>query len=258
LSNDTPSTRSQAREREQGADGRLDERADRRLDSRTLWEQVRDQLREDILSGELPPGSVLNEAPLAESFGVSRGPVREALGRLESEGLIGITPRRGAVVTELTRDEFLEAYQVREALETLAIRLAVPRLEESGFERLRALQQEMIGHAERGRVNAFFDANAEFHGLLVDASGNRKLHEMYRVLMDQMGRYLARSLALRGSLERSVAEHSAILEAVEAGDADRATRLLADHIEVPQRVEEETGEHEVVTGRSTATRGGER
>jgi DNA-binding GntR family transcriptional regulator len=101
----------------------------------------------------------------------------------------------------------------------------------------------MVEHAECGEVNAFFDANAAFHGLFVTGSGNQKLQEMYRLLMDQMGRYLAHSLALRGSLEKSIAEHSAILEAVEAGDADRATLLLADHIEVPQRVEGETDEH---------------
>jgi DNA-binding GntR family transcriptional regulator len=224
----------------------------RRLDSRTLWEQVRDRLREDVLSGELTPGTVLNEGSLARSFGVSRGPIREALGRLASEGLVTITPRRGAIVTDLTPDEFVDAYQVREALETLAIRLAVSRLEESDLARLRDLHQEMVQHAERGEVNAFFDANAAFHGLFVTASGNQKLQEMYRLLMDQMGRYLAHSLALRGSLEKSIAEHSAILEAVEAGDADRATLLLADHIEVPQRVEEETGEHAAAAARITA------
>jgi DNA-binding GntR family transcriptional regulator len=230
---------------------------DRRLDNRTLSEQVRGRLREDILSGEMAPGSVLSEAALASSFGVSRGPVREALGRLASEGLVAITPRRGAIVTELTREEFIDAYQVREALETLAIRLAVPRLAETDLARLRELHREMVEHAKRGEINAFFDTNARFHGLFVVASGNQKLQEMYRLLMGQMARYLARSLALRGSLEKSVAEHAAILEAVEAGDAERAARLLADHIEVPQRVEEETGEQPAVTDRAITSEGSE-
>lgn len=227
----------------------------RRLESRTLWEQVRGRLREDILAGELAPGTVLSEVALARDFGTSRGPIREALGRLASEGLVTITPRRGAIITELTRDEFVGAYQVREALETLAIRLAVPRLDEADLTRLRALHEEMVEHAEGGEVDAFFSANAAFHELFVASSGNQKLQEMYRLLLDQMGRYLARSLALRGSVERSVAEHAAILEAVEAGDADRAARLLADHIEVPQRVEEETGEHAAATSHGIATEG---
>jgi DNA-binding GntR family transcriptional regulator len=223
----------------------------RRVDNRTLWEQVRDRLREDILSGELAPGSVLSETALAESFGVSRGPIREALGRLASDGLVATAPRRGAIVAELTTDEFVEAYQVREALETLAIRLAVPRLEHGDRDRLRALHREMAGHVERGEVNAFFDANARFHDLFVTASGNRKLQETYRLLMDQTGRFQARSLALRGSIGRSVSEHEAILEAVDAGDADRAAVLMADHIEVPQRVETETGEHAALATTST-------
>jgi DNA-binding GntR family transcriptional regulator len=249
MSNGTPPTTNEAGDRDPGGG--------RRLDNRTLWEQVRERLREDVLSGELAPGTVLGEASLARSFGVSRGPIREALGRLASEGLVTITPRRGAVVTELTRDEFVDAYQVREALETLAIRLAVPRLEESELARLRELHEEMIEHAKRGEVNAFFEANAAFHDLFVSASQNQKLLEVYRLLMDQMGRYLARSLALRGSLEKSVAEHSAILEAVEARDGDRATRLLAEHIEVPQRIEGEDGEHAAVTNRWITTEGRE-
>jgi DNA-binding GntR family transcriptional regulator len=207
----------------------------RRLENRTLRDQVLDRLREDILSGELDAGTMLGEVALAESFGVSRGPIREALSRLASEGLVTIEPRRGAEVTRLTREEFLDAYQLREALETLAMRLAVPRLGDADLALLRRLHEEMVKHAERGEVHAFFDANARFHQVFVEASGNRKLEEFYRLLLGQMGRYLARSLALRGTVQRSVSEHAAILEAVEAGHAERAARLLADHIEVPQR-----------------------
>ena len=103
----------------------------RPLDNRTLWEQVRDRLREDILAGRLEPGTELSEVALARDFGTSRGPLREALGRLASEGLVTITPRRGAVVTQLSRQEFIDAYQVREALETLAVRLAVPLMSDA-------------------------------------------------------------------------------------------------------------------------------
>lgn len=237
---------------EQGA-----RRDNRRLDNRTLWQQVHERLREDILAGELEPGTVLTEVALAESFGVSRGPVREALGRLATEGLVTITPRRGAIIAGLSPEEFVEAYQVREALETLAIRLAVPRLSDEQRDRLHELHEEMVEHAGRGAVTAFFAANAAFHTLFSEASGNRKLQEIYRVLMDQMARYLARSLALRGTLERSITEHAAILEAVDAGDADRAARLLADHIEVPQRVEEETGSHDLAAGQTATPQGGD-
>jgi DNA-binding GntR family transcriptional regulator len=220
-----------------------------RLENRTLWERVHEHLREEILANRLPPGSVLGEVALAESLGVSRGPIREALGRLAAEGLVTVRPRRGAVVSALTAQEFLEAYQVREALEALGIGLAVPRLTPEEFGRLQELVDEQARHVERGNVDAFFQANAAFHELIVDNSGNETLKEMYRQLVSHMGRYRMRSLALRGSLRRSVSEHRAILRAVKAGDADKAVHLLSEHIRVPRRRLESASEEEVVLTR---------
>jgi len=220
-----------------------------RLENRTLWERVHEHLREEILANRLPPGSVLGEVALAESLGVSRGPIREALGRLAAEGLVTVRPRRGAVVSALTAREFLEAYRVREALEALGIGLAVPRLTREEFGRLQELVDEQARHVERGNVDAFFQANAAFHELIVDGSGNETLKEMYRQLVSHMGRYRMRSLALRGSLRRSVIEHRAILRAVKAGDADKAVHLLSEHIRVPRRRLESASEEEVVLTR---------
>jgi DNA-binding GntR family transcriptional regulator len=215
----------------------------RPLDNRTLWEQVRDRLREDILAGRLEPGAELSEVALARDFGTSRGPLREALGRLASEGLVTITPRRGAVVTQLSRQEFIDAYQVREALETLAVRLAVPLMTDVDVAHLRELCELMASAARDNEVRLFFDTNNSFHEALVRSSSNRKLHEVHRLLVGQMVPYLPRSLELRGNLQQSVAEHEAILAAIEARDADRAVALLAEHIEVPQRVlESDTGQ----------------
>jgi DNA-binding GntR family transcriptional regulator len=210
--------------------------AARQLDNRTLWEQVRDRLREDILAGRLEPGAELSEVALAREFGTSRGPLREALGRLASEGLVTITPRRGAVVTQLSREEFIDAYQVREALETLAVRLAVPLMSDAEVAHLRELCELMDRAAHDNEVHVFFDTNNSFHEALVRGSRNRKLHEVHRMLVGQMVPYLPRSLELRGNLQQSVAEHQAILAAIEDRDADRAAVLLAEHIEVPQRV----------------------
>jgi DNA-binding GntR family transcriptional regulator len=213
----------------------------RPLDNRTLWEQVRDRLREDILAGRLEPGAELSEVALAREFGTSRGPLREALGRLAAEGLVTVTPRRGAVVTQLSREEFIDAYQVREALETLAVRLAVPLLSDAEVAHLRELCELMARAAREDEVRLFFDTNNSFHEALVRGSRNRKLHEVHRMLVGQMVPYLPRSLELRGNLQQSVAEHEAILAAIEARDANRAAELLADHIEVPQRVLESDG-----------------
>jgi DNA-binding GntR family transcriptional regulator len=205
------------------------------VENRTLREQVADRLREEILSDRLAPGADLGEVMLAQSLGVSRGPLREALGQLAAEGLVTIVPRRGAVVRTLTEREFLDAYEVREALESLAIKLAVPRMTESDRAELHGMCAQMERAAEAGATERFFEINREFHLLLVHLSGNEKLKEIYVQLIAQMGRLLNKSLELRGGLHKSATEHRAIIAAVDAGDAELAARLLEDHIEVPQR-----------------------
>jgi DNA-binding GntR family transcriptional regulator len=206
------------------------------LENRTLREQVADHLREEILSSRLAPGEELGEVALARSLGISRGPLREALGQLAAEGLVTIVPRRGAVVKRLTRQEFIDAYQVREALESLAIKLAVPRLSHTDKAALHAMCEQMEQAAAGGDTDGFFEINREFHAMLVRSSGNTKLVEVHGQLIAQMGRLMKKSVELRGGTEQSAAEHRAILEAVDAGDPLRAARLLEEHIEVPQRV----------------------
>lgn len=206
------------------------------LENRTLREQVTDHLRREILEGRLAPGTELGESTLAASLNVSRGPLREALGQLAAEKLVTIVPRKGAIVRRLTRQEFLDAYQVREALESLAIRLAVPRIGETERSELHALCDEMDAAVRRGDSGDFHQINHDFHGLLVRASGNQTLIEMHGQLTGQMGRLLKQSVQLRGGLGHSAAEHREILAAIDNGDAEEAARLLEEHIEVPQRV----------------------
>jgi DNA-binding GntR family transcriptional regulator len=138
-------------------------------------------------------------------------------------------------VRSLSKDEFLELYQVREALEMMAVRLAVPRLTSDDVAQLEDVVERMSAHAERDEVADFFAANLAFHGHLFAASGNTKLQELYAQLLGQMGRFRMRSLTLRGNLQRSVAEHRAILRAAKRGDAERAAHLMSEHIRVPQR-----------------------
>jgi DNA-binding GntR family transcriptional regulator len=206
------------------------------LENRTLREQVADHLREEILSEHLAPGAELGEMALARSLGISRGPLREALGQLAAEGLVTIVPRRGAVVRRLTRQEFVDAYQVREALESLAIKLAVPRLSFGDKDGLHRMCEQMERAAADGDVDRFFEINREFHARLVRASGNSKLEEVHGQLVAQMARLMKKSVELRGGTQQSAAEHRAIMAAVDAGDPDLAARLLEEHIEVPQRV----------------------
>lgn len=203
------------------------------LENRTLWERVHQFLRDEIMAERLAPGDALQEVALAEALGVSRGPVREALGRLSAEGLVSIRPRNGAVVRALPKDEFIEAYQVREALETFALRLAVPRFTAADHQALEQLIDRMTEQAVTEDVAAFFESNAAFHDMLVEGSGNRKLCEIHRQLARQLRRYRRRSLALRGNMERSITEHRELLAAIRAKETERAVNLLSEHIHIP-------------------------
>lgn len=204
------------------------------LDQRTLWQRVHEHLQDEIISGRLSPGTELQEVALAESLGVSRGPIREAIGRLAAEGLVTVRPRRGAVVRALSAEEFLEAYQVREALEVMAVRLAVPKLTADDLGELQRLIDEMSALADSGEVQGFFDANAAFHQLFFRTAGNRMLADLYRQVRAQTDRHRVRSLELRGNLRRSIGEHKAILRAARKGDVERAAHLVSEHIRVPQ------------------------
>lgn len=206
------------------------------FDKTTLTERVYANLKDDILANRLPPDTPLQEASIARALDVSRGPVREALRKLAAEGLVSLRPRRGALVSSLTPEEFLDAYQVREALEVLAIKLASDRLGEDGLEQLSSLHEQMVEAANQEDVESFFRANSDFHALFVDRSENPFLQDIYYPLMDQMQRYRLRSVHLRGGLKRSCGEHEAILEALRRNDAEQAAQLLSEHIEVPQLI----------------------
>lgn len=213
--------------------------AKRQLNHATLAEQVYHRLRSDILSNHYDSDAPLPEKTLAAQLNVSRMPVREALHRLAAEGLVTLRPRQGAFVSSLSPQQFLDAYRVREALEELAIKLALPNLTANDLTTLAALQEEMRSSAMDEDAESFFSANRAFHGLFIERSQNDYLKGIYYPLMDQIRRHVSSSLGLRGGLERSIEEHQAILGAVQAGDATEAARLLREHIHVPQRAIED-------------------
>jgi DNA-binding GntR family transcriptional regulator len=203
------------------------------FDNLTLSQRVYEHLRGEILANRLAPGTELSEVALSRELEISRGPIREALSRLAAEGLITMRPRRRAEVRSLTTQELIDAYQVREALEVMAVRLAIPRITEADLARLDDLIDQMAGHAGRRAVADFFAANVAFHETLCELSGNDKLQEMHHRLEGEIGRFQDRTLALRGSLDGSLTEHRAILAAIRLRDADKAAQLTADHIRVP-------------------------
>ncbi|GMR02764.1 MAG: GntR family transcriptional regulator [Acidimicrobiia bacterium] len=205
------------------------------IDARTLGEQIYRALEAAIVDDELPPGTELPEVELAEQYGTSRGPVREALLQLSSDGLVVLRPRRGAVVRALSRKEFHDAYQVREVLEVLAVSLAIPRLKPKQVSLLDGLMERMNTALFRDDIKMFFAANAEFHKFFVDHSGNLQLQQLHLQLSRPMARYRRRSLALRGDLQSSYEEHERIMAAVHDRDAELAASLTRLHIAVPQQ-----------------------
>ena len=205
------------------------------FDNLTLSQRVYEHLRDEILADHLLPGTELSEVALSKELAISRGPIREAMGRLSAEGLITMRPRRRAEVRSLTPQELIDAYQVREALEVMAVRLLIPRVTEADLARLEQLIDQMAAHIAEGAVREFFAANVSFHELLCELSGNPKLQQVHHRLEGEIGRFQNRTLALRGSMDDSLTEHRAILAAIRLRDADRAAALTTDHIRVPAR-----------------------
>jgi DNA-binding GntR family transcriptional regulator len=213
------------------------------FDNLTLWQRVYDHLRGEIMGDRLPPGTELSEVALSKELEVSRGPIREAMGRLAAEGLVTVRPRRGAEVRSITPEELIDSYQVREALEVLAVRLAVPKITDAELADLDLLADQMADHAKNGEVVDFFAANVAFHELLCELSGNQKLLQVHHRLAGEIGRFQARTLALRGNLDESVTEHRAILAAIRLRDEEKAAELTAAHIRVPmQRLQKSVSE----------------
>jgi DNA-binding GntR family transcriptional regulator len=199
--------------------------------SRTvLREQVKELLLERILSGELAPGERLVETRIAQELGTSQAPVREALRDLELLRLVESQPFRGARVRAVTPEELAEIYPVRAALEEVAARETAARLDSGTDARLEAEVEAMRRAAAAGNSHDQAEHDVQFHRLIVEASGNRTLLEVWTSL-----RVEARTLMtlLKTDLDlRELAEmHQAVLDALRSGDADVAGRVVRAHVE---------------------------
>src|SRR5579884_3015211 len=142
---------------------------------RALWETIVEAMRRAIVLGELPPGLHLEEPALARKFGVSRIPVREAIVRLEHEGLVRIEPRRGAFIVGVTEDDVGDLYEFRLLLESSAIRRAAQRIDDVGLAQLRELVDQMAEAVHRGQTVHMVGPDVDFHRAIVGQSGSRQL-----------------------------------------------------------------------------------
>ncbi|MGW5641556.1 GntR family transcriptional regulator [Saccharopolyspora sp. NPDC003752] len=191
-----------------------------------LREQVRDELRARIADGRIGPGDRMVEQALADEFGVSRIPVREALRMLETEGLVHNVPRRGVIVSELTRPDIEHLFDIREALEVLVFRLAADRATPRDVRRLEKLLERAKAAMAKERHSDVTQINADFHEAVTDLAGNPFLHGMLEPLTGRLRVLIGRS----HEYERQAAEHAGLVEALADRDPDRAAALALAHI----------------------------
>jgi len=188
------------------------------------------KLRGAILAGRFEPGQRLLERDLVERMGVSRTPIREALRKLELEGLVTTVPYRGPVVTRPTVDDARAVYEVRAALEGQAVALFTQRTTDSGIEQLRAHVAAAERAVRRSNAQGVLNANNAFHDVLASGCGNALLQSMLTNLRDRIVLLRVESLSYPGRRPRSVAEHRAIVRMIARRDADGAKRLTEQHI----------------------------
>lgn len=195
---------------------------------RTVKDTLVENLRDEIVRGDLVPGQRLRLADVTARFDVSAMPVREALRDLEAEGLVTIYPHRGAVVTQLSVDDLKDIYDIRANLEEMATRLAVPHMTEAILAELTSLVEQMDAHL--GDVVSLVKLNHQFHLTLYAASGRSHLRDLNRMLRYRTQHYLRAFVNELGSMPRAQVEHRAILEACRRGDAEQAASMTRDHV----------------------------
>ena len=195
----------------------------------TAQEAVLTEMRRLLVTGELAPGAPIRQEALAERLGVSRVPVREALKVLEGEGHVTYSPHRGYVVAELSIDDLVEVYRLRELLEAEAIRVAVPLLTEVDLAAIEVAAAEVESAGKDGDLAEVTAANRNFHFLLFDAAGLPRLSRTLRQLWDATDVYRSVYFAASDNRRRVVEEHDELITALRARNVNAAIQAQAAH-----------------------------
>ncbi len=195
-----------------------------------LWQRVVEAMRRAIVIGELAPGVHLKEPALAEMFGVSRLPIREAIAQLVREGLVRIEPRRGAFVVGVTEQDIHDMYDCRLLLESYAIERTARRIDAAGLDALNALIDQMEAGLAAGSVGVVSSCDMAFHRLLISLSGNRALSTAWEPLSPLIETALAIADTTVEDLPAAVHGHLGIVDALEQRDSAAAVQRLLDHL----------------------------
>lgn len=193
--------------------------------------EVYHALREAILTGKLKPGERMVERNLARQLGVSRTPVREAIRKLELEGLVEHIPRRGVVVARISKKEAWEIYSIRAVLEGLAARLAAENITLKQLERLEELVKGMEEARAQKDTEELQRLHMEYNELIYQAAESPRLHQMIINLVEYIVGFTKVGYAVPGRIHAATREHRELLEALKARDAERAETLARQHIE---------------------------
>ncbi|MCR5311363.1 MAG: GntR family transcriptional regulator [Lachnospiraceae bacterium] len=196
-----------------------------------LREVVFKTLRKAILTGELKPGERLMEIHLAKKIGVSRTPIREAIHKLEQEGLVTMMPRRGAIVAEISEKGLRDVLEVRRALDTFCAELACERISEEEKEALRAACIDFEEAVKTGDATVIAKADVAFHDIIIGATGNERMVMMINNLAEQMYRYRFEYIKDVSNRERLIKEHRVLMDAILKENVIGARDAAREHID---------------------------
>ena len=196
-----------------------------------LRDVVFNTLRQAILRGELEPGTRLMEMQLADKLGVSRTPIREAIRKLELEGLVLMVPRKGAEVAEITEKSLRDVLEVRRALEELAVELACERMTTEEIEELKEAEHAFEEALNCGDVTKYAEADVKFHDIIYRTTDNERLIQLLYTFREQMYRYRVEYLKREDSHDTLLEEHRCIIEMIERRDVQKAVEIVCCHID---------------------------
>lgn len=204
--------------------------AQKGLKHRTLSAAILDQLRQSILDGTHPAGTQLRQDALADAYGVSRIPVREALFQLEAEGLVRMVPQKGAIVSDLSVEEINDVFELRRIMEPRLLERAIPLFTDADFTRLDAIHARFTAATKAHDVSQWGILNADFHMALYDRAALPRTRQIVAALLQTSDRYTRLQLSTTEAMDRAKSEHAQLIALCRAGAVTEATSFLDGHI----------------------------
>ncbi|KQN12269.1 GntR family transcriptional regulator [Sphingomonas aurantiaca] len=199
-------------------------------DTGLLSDRIRNALTDAISSGELAPGTTLDEQQLADRYGASRTPVREALRQLATSGMVEVRPRRGVIVRHVTAEEVMDMFETMAEIEAVCVRLATYRITPLERSRLLRIHEASEAAVEAGDVDAYDALNREFHEAIYRAAHNDFLADQAIAVRTRLNAFRRMQLRQDRRLVTSRAEHDAVMRAIAEGDGDEAARRMRAHM----------------------------